>query len=286
MRSFRSKGCHTNCRKVRAAGEFLPVRDIVLTDWTIRLLIPVFGAGERAELFRWDRYFDTGLGRWLGGDASKLPNLRKDLTEVASKVDEATNAISIQDPSRAGAPLLAGLKQLRNVILQVESANLSPTVTNELLTNLRTKETQFSKAANLALGVTLDVLVDAADSGGAGGRGRRNQQTIVIAVPGQTFNVTARLYNRSKQTLNVQDIKLDTPKGWQVTVGHSDLKKAGPNENASVQFQVTVPPMRRTRGLTGIEMIRKSIRSIQSTILNIRICLSRNILFTRGPSIN
>ncbi|HZS47286.1 MAG TPA: PIG-L family deacetylase [Blastocatellia bacterium] len=180
-----------------------------------------------------------GLASRVGNDTSKLPSLRQDLTEIANRVDEASGALTFQDPSRAGAPLLAGLTQLRKVITQVKNAGLSPAVKSDLLVNLQTKEGQFEEAANLALGVTMDVLVDAGGSGG--GRGRRNQQSILIAIPGQTFNVTARLYNRGKQTIDATDIKLETPQGWQVSAVNKNLKAVGPNGNASVQFQVTVP---------------------------------------------
>ena len=200
----------------------------------------VAGPGHEQNFFDGIDTSIPGLAGRLGSDASKLPSLRQDLTGVAAKVDEATNALSPQDPSKAAAPLLAGLNQVRKIIAQVEGAGLSPAVQNELLTSLRTKEAQFAKAANLALGVTLDVVVEAADAGGGAGRGRRNQQSILIATPGQTFNISARLYNRSRQTIEAKEIKLETPEGWKATPS-GDLKKVGPNENALIQFQVTVP---------------------------------------------
>src|SRR5262249_9578247 len=113
----------------------------------------------------------------------------------------------------------------------------------DLLTALRTKEAQFMTAANLALGVTLEATVDAPDSDeGQEPAGPPNQRsTLSIAVPGQAFTVTARLYNRSKRPINPDDIRLMLPDGWKSEEIKRDLKELGPGDSGSVRFRLTVP---------------------------------------------
>jgi hypothetical protein len=43
------------------------------------------------------------------------------------------------------------------------------------------------------------------------------EQTISMAVPGQTFTVTARLYNRGKTPLTTEESHLVAPRGWIIT---------------------------------------------------------------------
>ena len=69
----------------------------------------------------------------------------------------------------------------------------------------------------------------------------RQEETFLMAVPGQTFTVTSRLYNRGRQTVTAKDIELDVPAGWQATKLKSDLHTLVSNDQASAQFRVTVP---------------------------------------------
>lgn len=180
-----------------------------------------------------------GLAARLGADQSKASFLLPALKQMAKDVDEAVQAAKPTDPYPAGAPLIDGLKATRGVIRQVEQSSLSPAEKLELLTNLRTKETQFERAANLALGVLLDVSLDAPE--GAQGGFFRLEQTFQTAVPGQTFTVTARFYDRGKQDVQPEQIALDMPQGFESEIVKSDLKPLHAGDMASVQFRVTVP---------------------------------------------
>jgi len=180
-----------------------------------------------------------GLAARLGADQSKAPFLLPALQQMAKDVDEAAQAAKPTDPYPAGAPLIDGIKATRDVISQVEKSSLSPAEKLELLTNLRTKETQFERAANLALGVLLDVSVDPAE--GAQGGFFRLEQTFQTAVPGQTFTVTARFYDRGNQDVQPEQIALDMPQGFKSEIVKSDLKPLHAGDMASVQFRVTVP---------------------------------------------
>jgi hypothetical protein len=69
------------------------------------------------------------------------------------------------------------------------------------------------------------------------------EQTISIAVPGQTFTVTARLYNRGKRTITMGGVHVNVPEGWKVEpVPLSkalNLLQAGGSDYD--QFKITVP---------------------------------------------
>jgi len=110
----------------------------------------------------------------------------------------------------------------------VTNSDLSPAAKNDLIAELDTKEDQFEKAANLAAGVQLQVVADVA----AG----KSADNAFMAVPGQSFNITARFSSRSP--LEVVKIELDLPSGWKAEE-ISDVKGLGRSKNVAT-FRVTV----------------------------------------------
>jgi LmbE family N-acetylglucosaminyl deacetylase len=183
-----------------------------------------------------------GLAARLGGEESNVPFVRPVLSDLERFVSQAEAGFTPDNPARSATPLLAGLDQVRSLIQKVETANLSAAAKLDLLTALRTKESQFMSAANLALGVALEATVDASESDdGQEAPGPPNQrQAISIAVPGQTFTLTARLYNRSRRPISPVDIRLSLPEGWKAEEIKRDLKDLAPGESGNVRFRVTV----------------------------------------------
>ena len=179
------------------------------------------------------------LASRLGPDESKAPFLRPGLEELAKFVEEAAQNAKPRDTSAAGAPLIQGLEITRDLIGKVQQSQLSAPEKLEILTNLDTKESQFEQAANLALGVLLDVSVDPPEGSQSGFF--RLEQTFQTAVPGQTFTVTARFYDRGSVDVEPQDIALDMPQGFRSEIVKRDLKPLHSGDMASVQFRVTVP---------------------------------------------
>ena len=180
-----------------------------------------------------------GLASRLGADESKVPFLRPALEQMAKDANEAGQSAKPSNPSDAGAPLIDGLKVTRDLIKQVDGSSLTEPEKLELLTNLRTKEEQFERAADLAMGVLLEVSVDPPE--GAQGGFFRLEQTFQTAVPGQTFTLTARFYDRGTQQVDPAQIALDMPQGFKSEIVKSDLKPLNSGDMASVQFRVTVP---------------------------------------------
>ena len=147
------------------------------------------------------------LATSIGREAIRAPFLRPALIEIQGKVTEA-RAAAERDPASAAEPLLAGLETARRTIsLLDERYPLSDSAKAEIRTVLNTKVEQFEKAANLALGVTLQANADVPAGSDA--------DTAFMAVPGRSFDVTARFSSQSK--VEIKDIVLDVPPGWTVT---------------------------------------------------------------------
>jgi hypothetical protein len=71
------------------------------------------------------------------------------------------------------------------------------------------------------------------------------EQTISMAVPGQTFRVTTRLYNRGRVTIVPTSFTEHIAPGWKIEPQGSIsevYKPLNPGEAASYPFKVTVPP--------------------------------------------
>jgi LmbE family N-acetylglucosaminyl deacetylase len=164
-----------------------------------------------------------GLVSPIGDEASKVPFLPSDLSKIQGSVDQATLAAE-HDPSSAAEPLLAGLETTRNTITEIKSSSLSDAAKYELLTELTTKEQQFEKAADLALGVQFTVTVDA--PGGA------NSDDAFMAVPGQSFDVIAHFTSSAKAAVTRVDLNL--PVGWRYKESRND-------GGSRVTFRLTVP---------------------------------------------
>jgi LmbE family N-acetylglucosaminyl deacetylase len=183
-----------------------------------------------------------GLSARAGSEESKVPFLKPALTSIARHVDEATQAFSLQDTSACAPPLLAGLAETQKLIHQVEESQLSAEAKAAVLPSLRTKAEQFEQAANEALAVVLDASVDPPGPPSGPSYFPRMEQTFTLATPGQTFNLTARFYNRGKLPVTVQDVHLLMPDGWTATPQKKEDKPVlNAGDSASVQFQVHVP---------------------------------------------
>jgi len=189
----------------------------------------------------------VGLAARLGAEESKVPFLRPALESLQKHVDEANKVFSIQDPSACAPGLLAGHHKTEQLIHQVENSQLSAPVKSDLVLELRTKEQQFQDAANEALGIYLETTVDPPGPPPGPSYFPRMEQTISMAVPGQTFSVTARWYNRGKTPIEPVAIAVSVPKGWDkpkgyiFRIGEMETPVIKPGDSISSQFKVSVP---------------------------------------------
>jgi LmbE family N-acetylglucosaminyl deacetylase len=167
-----------------------------------------------------------GLAERLGEEEKKVPWLRTGLGEMQDNVKKAQAAA---DPALASQFLLSGLEVTQQLTQRIETSTLSGPAKDDLLVELKTKQQQFEKAANLAAGVEFHITV----AGPAGA----NPDEAFVAVPGQNFELTAHF--SSHVNANLRKIELDLPAGWT-----SKLVHANPDSqqvNSAETFQVTVP---------------------------------------------
>ncbi len=146
-----------------------------------------------------------GLVSRLGDESAKVPFLAAGLTTLQDRVNQAASAVD-REPSSAALPLLQGLKETESLIGQVSASALSPVTKSDLICELQTKADQFETAANLAGGVRLQLSGEAPVG--------KDAEHAPMAVPGQTFEVTARYFTATKTEL--KKVVIDSPPGWQV----------------------------------------------------------------------
>lgn len=205
-------------------------------------VLPPRAAGEHESDF-----FDgidtslPGLAARAGSEEAQALFLKPALTSMAKHVEDATRAFSIQDPSACAAPLLAGLAATNQLIAQVESSKLSGGVKAELLTSLRTKQQQFEQAANEALGVFFEVTADAPGAPAGPSYFPRLEQTFSLAVPGQVFTMTARLYNRGRIPITPSSVQLALPAGWSASILKEEKPELKAGDSAYFRFEIHVP---------------------------------------------
>ncbi|MGZ7083381.1 MAG: PIG-L family deacetylase, partial [Candidatus Angelobacter sp.] len=201
-------------------------------------------AGHEEDFFDGIDTSLVGLAARLGPEESKVPFLRPALESLQKHIDEANKEYSLQNPSACVAPLVTGRTDDEKLIKQLEASQLSPATKTELLIPLRSKLEQFQAAANEALGVYFEATVDPPGPPPGPSYFPRMEQTISMAVPGQNFMVTARLYNRGRVTIVPTDFNEHIPSGWKIEPQGSisdTYKPVNPGESVSYPFRVTVP---------------------------------------------
>jgi LmbE family N-acetylglucosaminyl deacetylase len=161
-----------------------------------------------------------GVAMGIGREAIRAPFLRPTLVGIDGQILQA-KAAAEHDPGSAAGPLLAGLEATRRTIDLVKSYPLADATKAELGAELGTKADQLEKAANLALGVAFQVNADVPVG--------ENADNAFMAVPGQSFDVTARFSSQVK--VDLKEVALDLPPGWTAT-------KRG--SGAATTFRVTV----------------------------------------------
>jgi LmbE family N-acetylglucosaminyl deacetylase len=186
----------------------------------------------------------VGLAARLGPEESKVPFLRPALQSLQKHVDDATKAFSVHDPSACAAPLMAGTEETGKLRNQVHDSSLSPVQKAALEASLVGKQNEFQAAASEALGLFFEATVDPPGPPPAPSYFPRMEQTMSMAVPGQTFTLTAKLYNRGKTPLMTGESHLVAPRGWTVTPIETEADKPhtlAAGDVWTTRFKVTVP---------------------------------------------
>ncbi len=203
---------------------------------------PVAGAHE-ADFFDAIDTSLTALATRLGADQAQVPWLLAQLQAMAKDVDEATAAAD-KDVQSAGAPLLHGLNLTRMLIRRLEASSSSGAEKADLLASLRTKEEQFEQAANLALGMELQLGPGTPDGRPMAANFLTEQGNVLAAVitAGKPFLLRATLHNGSAAPVDVKQFALNVPAGWKSELFMDKVpKRIAPGDGCALTFRVTPP---------------------------------------------
>jgi LmbE family N-acetylglucosaminyl deacetylase len=180
----------------------------------------------------------VGMARLAGPSVDLAPGL----AQLQAQVDEALKRFDARQPWLVAPHLASGLRMTRSLIEKVRGAQIEAAAKDQLLFLLGNKEREFVDAANKALGIAMEVLVDPERATeGSGPFFFQPRETFAVAIPGQQFTLTASVVNRSRVKIEPVELRLATPKGWRVTTLSGDTRPLGYNERAQAQFKVAVP---------------------------------------------
>jgi len=177
--------------------------------------------GPEGDIFEGVDLSLPGLLRFVQGEESHAGFLGPALDAIDAAARKAQGSYAAEAPQRVLPAVLAGLSQVRALREEVRRSALGEGARYEILFRLDRKEEEFERAAALAQGLAFEVTSEEGD-----------------VVRGQTFGVTARVWNRAKETLQVDEISLRVPEGW-----HSKRLSGAPSTlgyNESLQMTYSV----------------------------------------------
>jgi len=168
-----------------------------------------------------------GLASRLGDEEKKVPWLRAELIEIKKAIDEAVTT-SEKDSLSTVAPLSVGGARVLKCEQRIKDSGLSSQAKNALLPSLHLTGTEIAKAISLAQGSELHVTVDAPVGS--------NPDDAFMAVPGRTFEITARF--STDPALKSFPATIQAPPEW-----NSKLLSREHSGNEEVdRFRIYVPP--------------------------------------------
>ena len=181
-----------------------------------------------------------GLDTTISGMAklANIPTLNAEFAQLQNSVDAAASDYDARQPWTIVPHLVSGLRTTRGLIEKIQEADINSSEQSHLLFLLRNKEQEFMRAANAALGVSLEVFVQPT--------GERSLDTFTVAIPGQKFSIGIRMVNPAPVAAEFINAWLDTPEGWNThqIQGDEDAKEMIPietNTPVSIEFAVEVP---------------------------------------------
>jgi len=170
---------------------------------------------------------------------AKLANagLDAEFAQLQESVDAAVRNYDARHPWTVVPHLASGLKATRGLIENVQSTEIDDNTRSHLLFLLRNKEQEFMTAANAALGLSLEVLVQSTAT--------RSSETFAVAIPGQKFLIGIQMVNPAPLTAELVNASLHTPEDWSVHRVQEDSDWEGitpiqTNKPISVMFEVKV----------------------------------------------
>jgi len=163
------------------------------------------------------------------------------LTKLQRSIEDALATCSHRQPWVVLPYLAEGLKQTRELVTTLETAELQEFNKDHLYFLLKNKEQEFMDAANKALGLSIEVLVDPPSTEDDAPSFFRSPETFNVAIPGQIFTLTTKVVNPSPLRIEPIQTTLHTPKHWGVRVLRQDLSALSHNGETETRFEVHVP---------------------------------------------
>jgi LmbE family N-acetylglucosaminyl deacetylase len=184
-----------------------------------------------------------GLAAQLGSEEQKVPQLRRQLTEAAREISQATGKAAADNPEGTVAPLMQALSDFEKASEEVVKSSLSANAKSDLLMRLEEKREQAETALSDALQVSLIATVTSrAEAVADDARSLPKEEAAITTVsPGQDFMVAVDFHNGSNDRLLVNAVKLEVPQGWSTVSDNSKPIATKPGENAHVVFRMRVP---------------------------------------------
>ncbi len=185
-----------------------------------------------------------GLASQLGAEESKVPQLRKELAEIADRVSAANEAAKGMNTAAAARPLMEVLGELEQAQAELNKSSLSAASKADLHTRLQEKSEQAESAINDALNISLKATV--ISRVGANGDPvkeavKPEADALTAVSPGQEFLVAVDLHNGSKEPLFINRLKLEVPDGWATTSDKTKPVAIKPGDDERVVFRLVVP---------------------------------------------
>jgi LmbE family N-acetylglucosaminyl deacetylase len=171
-----------------------------------------------------------GLASRLDEEEKQVPWLRPDLAAIKAKIDEAATAAE-KDSFSAAAPLGDAYGMVIRTCNKILGSPISAQAKKDLQVRLlQGLSGEIEKAQALAEGVSLHAVVDAPVGS--------SPEDAFMAVPGRTFEVTAKL-SAADKSAKATNIELRVPQGWESKV----LSRAPDGNGIVVRFKVFVSPI-------------------------------------------
>jgi hypothetical protein len=165
------------------------------------------------------------LRRFVAGEEARVPFLDADLDALQKRIDRAAAAFDAQAPEKALPPLRVVLDGLRALRLKLEQSGLAPFPRGAIVDRLAEEESDAQAAMALAQGLSFAARVDDGQ-----------------IVPGQSFGVTARVFNEGPLPLAVEALSLRLPEGWSARTVSGEARELGAWQGLEMKFSVTAAP--------------------------------------------
>jgi len=171
---------------------------------------------------------DVSLRSWrrfVSGEEARVPFLDGDLDALQKRVDEAQARFDAQAPEKTLPPLRVVLDGLRALRLKLEQSGLAASPRRALVERLSEEESDAQAALALAQGLSFAARVDDGQ-----------------IVPGQSFGVSARVFNQGPLPVSVEGLALRLPEGWSARTVSGEPRELAASQGLELKFAVTAAP--------------------------------------------